>query len=351
MIMVLSMAAVLWGIGAIMKAPYRARWIMLGALIAGVLVEQVVLPDGHPLREATGGDARLWLLILGFAGVIWLYRLGLGGLRRRAEAGRGAVAPADPAKFSQSELDRYSRHILLHDIGGPGQKALKAARVLVVGAGGLGSPVLMYLAASGVGTIGVIDDDVIDPSNLQRQVIHRDGWIGSPKVHSAEMAIREQNPYVTVRPYNRRLTAEIAAELLADYDLVLDGSDNFATRYLVNAACVAAGKPLISAAMTQWEGQIGLYDSARGTACYQCVFPEAPAPGLVPTCSEAGVAGPLPGIIGSIMALEAVKHIVGAGQTLAGRLMIYDGLYADARVMTVSRRAECPVCGTGHTPA
>ncbi len=221
--------------------------------------------------------------------------------------------------------------------------------MLVIGAGGLGSPVCLYLAAAGVGVIGVVDDDTVDSSNLQRQIIHRDQGIGMPKVHSAAEAMRALNPFVEVRPYQRRLDEDSAAALFAEYDLILDGTDNFDTRYMVNRVAAELGKPLIAGAITQWEGQISLYDPARGTPCYQCVFPERPAPGMVPTCAEAGVAAPLPGVIGSIMAMEAVKHLTGAGQTLAGRLMIHDALYTETRVISIKPRPDCPVCGNLHS--
>lgn len=342
MMVVFAMAAVLWGTGMAMGTPKRARWVMIGILFAAVILIQVTLPNGHPLREATGGDVRLWALLLAFGGIAIGYRRLLRGLRNRAQSGT-AEASSD-VKFSASELDRYARHIMLREVGGQGQKALHNASVLVVGAGGLGSPALQYLAAAGVGTIGVIDDDVVDNSNLQRQIIHIDSRIGDPKVQSAADAMTAQNPYVTVRPYNRRLTADIAAGIIADYDLVLDGTDNFATRYLVNETCVALGKPLISAALTQWEGQISLYDPAHDGPCYACVFPTAPDADLVPSCAEAGVIGPLAGAVGSMMAVEAVKALTGAGDTLRGRLMIYDALYAQTRVISVKRDVACAVC-------
>ena len=232
----------------------------------------------------------------------------------------------------------------MREVGGPGQKALRDAKVLVVGAGGLGSPALQYLGAAGVGTIGVIDDDIVENANLQRQVIHTDAQIGAPKVQSAADAIAAQNPFVTVRPYHRRLTEADAAAIIADYDLVLDGTDNFATRHLVNATCVALGKPLIAAALTQWEGQISLYDPASDAPCYACVFPDIPDPSLVPSCAEAGVIGPLPGVIGSMMAVEAIKEITGAGDGLRGRLMIYDALYAQTRILATKCNPACPVC-------
>lgn len=343
MILVAVMAGALWGIGAAMGTPRTPRFVMLAVLLGGVLLAQLALPDGHPLRQATGGEPALWFLILGFGAVIWVYRAGLGWLRGRAGPVVPVIAPR-PGAFTATELGRYARHITLREIGGPGQKALRDARVLVVGAGGLGSPALQYLAAAGVGTIGVIDDDLVENANLQRQVIHADAMIGTPKVMSAMAAMRAQNPFVTVRPYIRRLTADIAADLFADYDLILEGSDNFETRYLVNATAVALGKPVIAAALTQWEGQLSVYDPAQGAPCYACVFPVAPDRALVPTCAEAGVLGPLPGVMGSMMAVEAVKVLTDAGQGLRGRLLIYDALYAETRIIGVKRNPNCPVC-------
>ncbi|MCO4846901.1 MAG: HesA/MoeB/ThiF family protein [Yoonia sp.] len=343
MIVVFVMAAVLWGTGMAMGTPKRARWTMIGILIGAVVLAQLVLPDGNPLRQATGGDVRLWGLLLGIWAVGLGYRAFLRMVRKQAEKPASAVTPK--AGFSATELDRYARHIILREVGGQGQKALRNAKVLVVGAGGLGSPALQYLAAAGVGTIGVIDDDVVDNANLQRQVIHTDARIGDPKVQSAADAMTAQNPFVTVRPYQRRLTAQDAAGIIGDYDLVLDGTDNFDTRYLVNATCVALGKPLIAAALTQWEGQISLYDPASDAPCFACIFPDAPDPALVPTCAEAGVIGPLPGVVGSMMALEAVKEITSAGESLRGRLMIYDALYSQVRVVKAKRQPTCAVCG------
>jgi len=216
MIMVGAMAAALWGIGAAMGAPRQARWIMIGLLIVAVMIVQIVLPDGHPLRQATGGDVRFWLLLIGLLGLGWAYSQGLGKLRLRADEKTAPPIEMSPDKFSETELDRYARHVVLREIGGPGQKALKKAKVLVIGAGGLGSPALQYLAAAGVGTIGVIDDDVVENTNLQRQVIHNDERIGMPKVQSAFEAMTAQNPFVTVHPYNRRLSAENVKMIFAD---------------------------------------------------------------------------------------------------------------------------------------
>lgn len=342
MIMVGAMAAVLWSIGIAMKVPMAVRWNMMGILLVGVMMVHVILPAGHPLRTATGGDARLWGLIIAFGFLIWGYRKVLHGLRARALQNETPAPKSD--RFSPTELDRYARHIILREIGGPGQRALRDARVLVVGAGGLGAPALQYLAAAGAGTIGVIDGDSVENANLQRQVIHLDRNIGMPKVHSAAEAMMAQNPFITVRPYQRRLEADIAEALFEDYDLVLDGTDNFDARYLINQTAVTTKTPLISAALTQWEGQISLYDPTRGTPCYACVFPVAPDPALVPSCAEAGVMGPLPGVIGAMMAVEAIKLITQAGEGLAGRLLIYDALYTQTRTIVVKPRADCPVC-------
>ena len=244
------------------------------------------------------------------------------------------------------ELERYARHIVLREIGGTGQQKLRKARVLVVGAGGLGSPVLLYLSAAGVGTLGVVDDDIVSLSNLQRQVLHSTKNVDMPKVTSAVEAIGHINPHVSVIPHQLRITRENAAGIVADYDLVLDGSDNFDTRYLINETCVALGKPLISAAMSQWEGQISLYDSASGGPCYACVFPERPADGLAPSCSEAGVMGALAGVMGSMMAGEAIKYISGAGEGLRGQMLIFDALYGETRKFKLAVNPDCAVCGT-----
>lgn len=251
--------------------------------------------------------------------------------------------------FSERELERYARHIVLRELGGTGQRKLKRAGVLVIGAGGLGAPVLLYLAAAGVGRIGVIDDDEVENANLQRQVIHGEADIGLPKVVSARKALEAQNPNVDVRPYHRRLSAEIADELFAGYDVILDGTDNLETRYLVNRAAVSQGKPLVSGALAQWEGQLSVFDPAAGAPCYQCIFPEAPAAGLAPSCAEAGVVGPLPGVVGAMMAVEAIKVITGAGRALRGEMLIYDALYGESRRIALKPRPDCPVCAGVRT--
>ena len=343
MFFVAAMVAGLWGLGAAFGAPRRSRWVMISALLVAVIAVHLILPNAHPLRLGLGETVAPWLFILGIAGLVWGYRWVLHRLRTQA-LDKEVAAAIDAPLFSETELNRYARHIVMREMGGAGQKALKQAKILVVGAGGLGSPVLQYLAAAGVGTIGVIDDDMVDNANLQRQVIHRDDDIGTAKVFSAQAAMIAQNPFVDVRPYQRRLTDDIAAELIAEYDLVLDGCDNFETRYLVNKVCVQTQTPLISGALTQWEGQLSVFDPTKGAPCYQCIFPQAPAPELAPSCSEAGVIGPLPGVVGSMMAVEAIKVITGAGAPLRGEMVIYDGLYGESRKITLERRADCPIC-------
>ena len=345
MIGVLLLLSGLWALGAAFGTPRRSRLLAMAAVWALAGVGLAALSAGQPLRRILGDDLRVWAALTVLAALGLGYAWLLTRLKARAVTDQPKTATA--GTFAPAELDRYARHILLREIGGPGQKALKNARVLVIGAGGLGSPALLYLAAAGVGCIGIMDADVVDASNLQRQIIHKDKGIGLAKVQSAREAILALNPYVTVRPYQRRFDADTAS-VLQDYDLVLDGSDNFDTRYLVNKMAARAGIPLISAAITQWEGQISLYDPAHGSPCYECIFPDRPAPGLVPTCAEAGVAAPLPGVIGAMMAMEAVKHITQAGLTLRGRLLIHDALYAETRVIEIARRSDCPVCGVGH---
>lgn len=343
MALVMGLALALWMVGYSLGAPIRARLMMIGLLYVGVLLIHVAMPEGSSLRQSVGGSLGEWLVLGGSVGIVWAYSKGLNAVKDRARLN----APPDKSskETSVAELERNARHIVLREIGGTGQKRLKDARVLIVGAGGLGSPALLYLGAAGVGTIGVVDDDVVENSNLQRQIIHTDDRIGIPKVFSAQKALLAQNPFVTIRPYHRRMTEEIAEELIADYDLVLDGTDDPDTRYLVNRIAVKFGVPLVSAAISQWEGQVSIFDPSRGTPCYHCVFPERAAAGLAPSCADGGVLGPLPGVLGAMMAVEAIKILAGAGEPLLGRLMIYDALYSDMRVVSLKRNPKCPVCG------
>lgn len=340
MIWALVLAVAIWIIGGRIGWPRQARVLALGLLYVVVLALAILLPAGSPL----GGDVGEWLVLGGLGALIWAYSEGLKLLRRRV---RPENRPPEPQgdTFAPGELERYTRHIVLRELGGSGQKRLKTSRVLVVGAGGLGSPAMLYLAAAGVGTIGVIDDDAVEATNLQRQIAHTDPRIGMAKVFSAEVAMKALNPFVTVRPYHRRLTADIAQDLVADYDLVLDGCDDLDTRYVLNAACNTARVPLISGALSQWEGQLTTYAPWDGTPCYACIFPEKPAPGLAPTCAEAGVLGPLPGILGTMMAAEAVKELTGAGQGHRGRMAIHDALWGEHRTIALTRRPDCRVCG------
>jgi molybdopterin-synthase adenylyltransferase len=242
--------------------------------------------------------------------------------------------------FSRDDVERYARHLVLREIGGPGQQKLRSARVLVVGAGGLGSPAALYLAAAGVGVVGLCDPDTVALSNLQRQVLFDTADVGRLKVDAARDRLAALNPLVQVEAHALAVTAENAADVVSGYDLVLDGTDDFATRFAVNAACVAAGKPLISGAIGRWTGQIGIF---AGRPCYACLVPETPPD--AETCVAVGVVGALGGVVGSIMAMEAIKRIAGAGEDLEGRLLIYDGLAAEARTVRLVADPACPVCG------
>lgn len=345
------MAAVLVA-GAAFGWP-RGRSGVVIVLLWGAVVAVLALAPGSAFARMAGGDARLWLLGGGVVLLVVGYRAVLRHLHRKANrvsepnSEPSSVSPSGP--LSDAELDRYARHIVLRELGGPGQAALRRARVLIVGAGGLGAPVCLYLAAAGVGRITVADDDRVSISNLQRQVIFRASDDGRPKAGAAHDAMLALNPHVTVTALERRIS-QADAGLISDHDLVIDGTDSFAARQAINGACVAAGVPLIAGAIAQWEGQVTVWDPKRDAPCMACIFPQAPAPGLAPACAEAGVVGPLPGVIGSMMALEAIKIIAGAGQPLRGRMMIFDGLWGENRVVKLARRADCPVCGSGHFP-
>ncbi len=251
--------------------------------------------------------------------------------------------------FSEEQIHRYARHILLREVGGVGQEKLLKSKVLVIGAGGLGSPLILYLAAAGVGTIGVVDDDVVDLSNLQRQIAHSNDRIGVSKVESAKAAVAALNPDVTVVPHKVRLNAGNALALVADYDVVADGSDNFPTRFLVNDACFFAKKTMVSAAVLRFDGQLSTFKPHAGGPCYRCLYPAPPPPGQIPSCDEAGVLGAVAGVLGTLQATEVLKEIIGIGEGMAGRLLIYDALAAAMRHVKIKPDPECPLCSSKPT--
>ena len=252
------------------------------------------------------------------------------------------------ASLTRAELARYARHLVLPEVGREGQERLRAARVLLVGAGGLGSPAALYLAAAGVGALGIVDPDVVDVSNLQRQILHGTAGLGTPKVASGAARLHDVNPHVRIETGVLRLTSANALEIVGGYDIVVDGSDNFPTRYLVNDACVLTGRPNVYGSVYRWEGQLAVF-AAGGGPCYRCLFREPPPPGLIPNCAQAGVFGALPGVIGAAQAMEAIKLILGVGSPLVGRLQIFDALEYRWREVEVRRDPGCPVCGDHPT--
>jgi sulfur-carrier protein adenylyltransferase/sulfurtransferase len=250
--------------------------------------------------------------------------------------------------LSNEEILRYSRHLIMPEVGMGGQQKLKAAKVLCIGTGGLGSPLALYLTAAGVGTLGLVDFDVVDYTNLQRQIIHSTPDVGRPKLDSAEEKLRALNPYVDIRKFETRLTSANALELFRDFDVIADGTDNFPTRYLVNDACVLTGKPNVYGSIFRFEGQASVFATKDGP-CYRCLYPEPPPPGLVPSCAEGGVLGILPGLVGIIQATEAIKLILGAGEPLIGRLLMVDALAMSFRTLKLRKNPECPACGAHPT--
>ena len=260
----------------------------------------------------------------------------------------GIADRASNMTFSQNEIQRYSRHLIMPEVGMTGQKKLKSASILLIGAGGLGSPLGLYLAAAGIGRLGLVDFDVVDHSNLQRQVLHTTADVGRPKLQSAAEHLQAINPEVALDLYETHISSANAMELMEPYDIVIDGTDNFPTRYLVNDACVLLGKPNVYGSIFLFDGQASVFHPPHGP-CYRCLFPEPPPPGMVPSCAEGGVLGILPGTIGVIQATEAVKLILGTGKSLIGRLMIYDALDMTFREMKIRRNPECPLCGENPT--
>lgn len=253
--------------------------------------------------------------------------------------------------LTEEQFHRYARHLILDEVGDEGQEKLLASRVLVVGAGGLGAPLLMYLAAAGVGTLGIVDDDAVDLTNLQRQIVHVTDAVGRKKTESAKATLRALNPGIKVVLHDVRLERENVAEIIAGYDLVADGSDNFETRYLLNDACYLAGIPLVAAAMLRFEGQLFTFrrNDDAPTACYRCVFPDAPPPEMVPRCEEAGILGALAGVMGSLQTTEVLKELLGLGDSLAGRMLIYDALATDFHTIRLPRDRDCALCGDSPT--
>ena len=255
---------------------------------------------------------------------------------------------ADRVKLDSDDIGRYARHLIMPEVAMTGQARLKASRVLCIGAGGLGSPLTLYLAAAGIGTIGLVDFDVVDVSNLQRQIIHTTADIGRPKIDSAEAKLKALNPALVVNRYEYPINSDNALEIFADYDVIVDGTDNFPTRYLVNDACVLLGKPNVYGSIFRFDGQASVFFPPHGP-CYRCLYPEPPPPDLVPNCAEGGVLGILPGAIGVIQATETVKLILGTGRPLIGRLMLYDALDMTFREMKVRKNPKCPICGPNPT--
>nr|WP_322496798.1 molybdopterin-synthase adenylyltransferase MoeB [Chloroflexus sp.] len=251
--------------------------------------------------------------------------------------------------LSNEEIARYSRHLIMPEVGMAGQRRLKQGSVLLIGAGGLGSPLALYLAAAGVGHIGLVDFDVVDASNLQRQIIHGTSTVGVAKTESAKRRLQDLNPYIEITTYETQITSQNALELMQPYDVIVDGTDNFPTRYLTNDACVLLGKPNVYGSIFRFEGQATVFSARDGGPCYRCLYPEPPPPGLVPSCAEGGVLGVLPGVIGTIQATEVIKLLTGIGEPLIGRLLLYDALAMRFRELKLRRNPSCPVCGDHPT--
>jgi molybdopterin/thiamine biosynthesis adenylyltransferase/rhodanese-related sulfurtransferase len=296
----------------------------------------VVLYCAGGVRSALAADT---LQQMGYHNVSSL----AGGFGRWKEVGHGFALPR---LFTAEQRQRYSRHLLIPEIGEAGQARLLDSKVLMIGAGGLGSPAAFYLAAAGVGTLGIVDSDVVDRSNLQRQILHTDERVGQPKVESARQAIQALNPDVAVIGYQERLTSENILRLFEGYDLIVDGSDNFPTRYLINDACVVTGKPNIHAAIFRFDGQTTVFHPPHGP-CYRCLYPEPPPAEFAPNCDEAGTLGVLPGVVGLLQATEAIKVLLGIGEPLIGRLLTFDALTSDFRTVRLRRDPECPICRPG----
>ncbi|TMA71663.1 MAG: molybdopterin-synthase adenylyltransferase MoeB [Deltaproteobacteria bacterium] len=309
-------------------------------------VEETVPDRQAPIIAYCGGGTRSLIAArtlkeMGYTNVVSMS----GGYTAWKNAGLPFV---QDHQFTPEQLTRYSRHFTLPEVGEAGQAKLLAAKVLLLGAGGLGSPTALYLAAAGVGTLGIVDHDVVDLSNLQRQILHNNDRLGMPKVESARMTIEALNPDVRVVPHQERLSSDNVMEIFKQYDIIVDGCDNFPTRYLVNDACVMLGKPNVHGSIFQFEGMASVFAPGRGP-CYRCLFPEPPPPGAAPSCAEAGVLGVLPGLVGCVQALETIKLILGAGRPLIGRMVHFDTLSMEVRVNRLQRDPSCPMCGDHPT--
>ena len=312
----------------------------------GMRVEETVPDRQAPIIAYCGGGTRSLIAArtlkeMGYTNVVSMS----GGYTAWKNAGLPFV---QDHQFTPEQLTRYSRHFTLPEVGEAGQAKLLAAKVLLLGAGGLGSPTALYLAAAGVGTLGIVDHDVVDLSNLQRQILHNNDRLGMPKVESARMTIEALNPDVRVVPHQERLSSDNVMEIFKQYDIIVDGCDNFPTRYLVNDACVMLGKPNVHGSIFQFEGMASVFAPGRGP-CYRCLFPEPPPPGAAPSCAEAGVLGVLPGLVGCVQALETIKLILGAGRPLIGRMVHFDTLSMEVRVNRLQRDPSCPMCGDHPT--
>ena len=329
-------------------------------LLAGAVPDALNLPKGDLEREARERipDRDRTLLVMcqaGLRSVVAADRLERLGFRdvRSIEGGyqrwsaEGFPVELTGVDLSPEERRRYARHLVIPEVGPEGQQRLKQGRVLLVGAGGLGSPAALYLACAGVGTLGIVDGDVVDESNLQRQVLHTPGRLGMAKVESAARMIGELNPLVKVEPFNERLTSDNVDRILPQFDIVVDGADNFPTRYLINDACVKHDRPNVHGSVFRFEGQASVFKRGEGP-CYRCLYPEPPPPGMVQSCAEAGVLGVLPGVIGLLQAVEVIKLLIGKGEPLFGRLLVYDALATSFRELRVRRRDDCAYCGDGR---
>ena len=342
MLLILLIATIFIGVLAFLGV--RKKIIFTTVLTAYISIFLIIffLPENTPVRLVLGVSFSEWISL----SFIFLIILGYVIVLKKIKISNMAKYSSNSSKndMTEVEIERYARHLVLKDIGGQGQQRLRNAKVLVIGAGGLGNPVSMYLAGAGVGSIGIIDNDFVSLSNLQRQILYREHDVGKSKVFATQKNILEINPHVEIKPYNRLLDSGNAQKLISEYDIIIDGSDNLKTRYLVNFACVKEKKPLISGAISQWEGQVSLFDPNKNYPCYSCIFPESDKDNLTRSCADVGVLSSLPGVIGSLMAVEAIKEITGVGDSLRGQLFLYDAMSCKTRKIETERNKNCKVC-------